>query len=271
MAIEIGENVIETAAGPTFVKTMGQGPVVFVVHGGPGFDHQYLQPGFASLAQKRTLVFYDQPGCGATPAPADGASLAGTARHFRGLVETVAAGGAFGLIAHSWGALVALAAGAETGTSPLPPYSEGLLINPVPVTRQQYEVCRTNLLSRVPVETQKAAEELMMAGAEGSQVMDILLPYYHSRPTEVPKGSFPFRYDTYLAVNETLGDFDFQNQLAAVAPLALVVGSDDFTTPDLVRGIANAVSEVHTLPSVGHFPFTESEVEFQAILSGVIS
>ena len=57
---------------------------------------------------------------------------------------------------------------------------------------------------------------------------------------------------------------------AGVGRLTLVLGAADFTTPDLVAGISESVSEVHTMPGVGHFPFYESESEFQALLTRAI-
>lgn len=47
-----------------FVKEMGEGPDVVVLHGGPGAQHDYLLPGYARLADGFRLHFYDQRGGG---------------------------------------------------------------------------------------------------------------------------------------------------------------------------------------------------------------
>ena len=47
-----------------FVREMGDGPRVVVLHGGPGAHHDYLIPGFDSLADEFHLYFYDQRGGG---------------------------------------------------------------------------------------------------------------------------------------------------------------------------------------------------------------
>ena len=46
--------------GPTMVER----PVVFVLHGGPGFDHTTVKPGFDPLSDVAQLVYYDHRGQG---------------------------------------------------------------------------------------------------------------------------------------------------------------------------------------------------------------
>ena len=64
------EGLVDTELGPTFLRARGNGPAVLVFHGGPGFDHEPLLDGLTAADEDRTLVFFDQLGCGATPAPA---------------------------------------------------------------------------------------------------------------------------------------------------------------------------------------------------------
>ena len=54
-----------------FVRRIGQGRPVVVLHGGPGADHEYLRPGFDALAQGRELIYYDQRGGGRSPVARD--------------------------------------------------------------------------------------------------------------------------------------------------------------------------------------------------------
>ncbi len=48
------------AEGPVMVER----PVVFVLHGGPGFDHSTMKPAFDPLAEVAQLVYYDHRGQG---------------------------------------------------------------------------------------------------------------------------------------------------------------------------------------------------------------
>lgn len=47
-----------------FVRELGDGPPVIVLHGGPGASHDYLRPAFSRLADEFRLYFYDQRGGG---------------------------------------------------------------------------------------------------------------------------------------------------------------------------------------------------------------
>ena len=57
--------------GPALVPdgpAMRQRPTVVLLHGGPGsFDHSYLKPDFARLAQVAQVVYLDLPGHGRSP------------------------------------------------------------------------------------------------------------------------------------------------------------------------------------------------------------
>ena len=47
------------------VVEIGSGRVtIIVLHGGPGFGHQYLRPEWDVLGQRYRIVYYDQRGCG---------------------------------------------------------------------------------------------------------------------------------------------------------------------------------------------------------------
>jgi proline iminopeptidase len=44
---------------------LGSGrPSIIVLHGGPGFSHQYLRPEWDVLARRHRVMYYDQRGCG---------------------------------------------------------------------------------------------------------------------------------------------------------------------------------------------------------------
>ncbi len=54
-----------------FYEVIGTGEPIVIVHGGPGLDHSYLQPGLNVLAMRNTLIYYDQRGTGRSDAALD--------------------------------------------------------------------------------------------------------------------------------------------------------------------------------------------------------
>jgi pimeloyl-ACP methyl ester carboxylesterase len=259
---------IETEEGTTFVRAIGRGPLVFVIHGGPGFDHRYLVSSLSFLAETRTLIFYDQPGCGRTPAPEGDQTASQTFRHFRALSRELADDKPSGVVAHSWGALVFVASFFEPShdrASEVARFQEGILINPVPITRGEYDAGVERLVSRIPpLLVQHFVETLHSHNGDG-KIMQALMPYYRVRPFARPVAEFPFTPVTYAAITASLGAFDYTHYLDFAKHLSIVLGEQDFTGVDLLSKLTAACCKTEIMPSVGHFPFFEAPDEFEAI------
>jgi proline iminopeptidase len=58
------ERVVESGPARLFVREVGDGRPLVVVHGGPDFDHRYLLPELDRLVPLCRLVYYDQRGRG---------------------------------------------------------------------------------------------------------------------------------------------------------------------------------------------------------------
>ncbi len=96
-----------------FVKEMGSGPAVVVLHGGPGAHHDYLIPGFDQLADEFRLYFYDQRGGGRSRVPRPGEIVW---RDHVADLDALRQGWGFermALAGYSWGGLLALLYAAE--------------------------------------------------------------------------------------------------------------------------------------------------------------
>ncbi|RKF18710.1 alpha/beta hydrolase [Alginatibacterium sediminis] len=90
----------------TQVKGDLKAPVVIVVHGGPGADHQYLLP-MGPLAKAHRVIFYDQRGSGLSPrVDKSQLTLEQNLKDLDLLVEHFSADRKVTLIGHSWGGML---------------------------------------------------------------------------------------------------------------------------------------------------------------------
>jgi len=94
-----------------WTKRMGSGPIkVLLLHGGPGFSHEYLEAMESFLPQAGIeMYYYDQLGCNNSDQP-DDPSLWTLARYTREVEEVRRALGLerFVLFGHSWGGMLAI-------------------------------------------------------------------------------------------------------------------------------------------------------------------
>ncbi|WP_228893098.1 proline iminopeptidase-family hydrolase [Pseudoduganella aquatica] len=108
-----GVRMIPVAGGKykVWTKKVGQGPIkVLLLHGGPGFTHEYLEAMESFLPQAGIeMYYYDQLGCGNSDQP-DDPSLWTLPRYLEELEEVRTGLGLdqFVLYGHSWGGLLAI-------------------------------------------------------------------------------------------------------------------------------------------------------------------
>jgi proline iminopeptidase len=104
------EGFIAVPGGRVWYQSIGNArntPLV-VLHGGPGYPHDYLEP-LAELADRYRVIFYDQLGCGKSERPSD----PGLWRIERFVDELSSVCKElklrkFHLLGHSWGTIVAV-------------------------------------------------------------------------------------------------------------------------------------------------------------------
>jgi len=69
--MDVEEGTISVDGHRVWYRRVGRdGIPLLVLHGGPGAGHDYLQP-LEGLATGRSVVFYDQLGCGRSDQPVD--------------------------------------------------------------------------------------------------------------------------------------------------------------------------------------------------------
>ena len=261
------KGLIETTEGPTFVRTRGSGPPVVIVHGGPGFTHEYLVPALKSL-RDRCLVFYDQLGCGRTPRTNQPLTIERCFVQLRSILEQFSEQGSVGVIAHSWGSLVVAGAMAASdgSQSRRPVISEGLLINPMPISSGPYEDARRRLVAMIPLSTRLKVPLRALLTGDGAAVMRLLLPFYMCDPTCLPADAFGLDLKTYRVLDAQLKGFDLSAGLADFERLSIIRGSHEFASLEDIAELVAATRGVQTIENAGHFPFWEAPKNFERLL-----
>jgi proline iminopeptidase len=104
----IREGYVNVTGGRVWYQVVGAGNAtpLLVLHGGPGFPHDYLEP-LAALCHERPVVFYDQLGCGKADRPKD-KSLWRVDRFVDELAKVRATLGLrrVHILGHSWGTML---------------------------------------------------------------------------------------------------------------------------------------------------------------------
>ncbi len=106
----VQEGYISVTGGLVWYKVVnpGKGIPLLTLHGGPGSSHHYLEP-LEQLANERTIIFYDQLGCGKSERPGD-TSLWQRSRFVEelGQVRKALKLEQMHIFGHSWGSMLAI-------------------------------------------------------------------------------------------------------------------------------------------------------------------
>ena len=184
------------------------------------------------------------------------------------LVSTATKDWEFGVIAHSSGALVlagALAPAAEA--TPIADPTEGLPINPVPLTCESYKIIRRRQASRISVWARLKILWLALDERNGPRILKLLPSYTVHGFLRPPDDPFPFNIKTYRAAGSTLARFDFSTGVSRLKQLAIIQGEDDFTKPVDIAALIEATKGLEVLKAAGHFPFWDSPEAFANVLA----
>ena len=262
---------------------------VVVLHGGPGFTHDYLADDLLPLADARRVIHYDQRGSGRSTLVSGAAAL--DASHFANDLEAVRLH--FGierlsLLGHSWGAGVA-----ALYAMLHPQRVERLvLVGPMPLRRDELDKTFARIRESGDAEWRRelqARGQALMA-APGDE--DACRAYYRTWFTPVyghaaararTRGSFcagtaESRRNKVVNVDRytvsSLGAFDWRGALGAVkAPVLVVHGDADVISPSSAREWAAAFpnARLALLAGVGHFPFVESPEQFFPVVNAFLA
>jgi proline iminopeptidase len=261
-----------------FVRRIGSGVPVVVLHGGPGAHHDYLLPGFDTLADGRELIYYDQRGGGRSPVSRD--VPVGWAEHVADL-EALRAG--WGLermtvVGYSWGGLLGLLYALEHGER----VERLALISPAPAWRAAREAFEDRFGKRnLDPEFQEARRALRESGlrerdpeAYQRRIFELsVAPYFHD--PELARNLTAFRVTgrTQQEVWSSLGDYDLRDRLPGLRniPSLVLHGESDPIPLEASRVAARLMGAVlHPVPRCGHVPYVEAPEEFTRVAGGFL-
>lgn len=264
---EQSERYIDCAGVRTFVRIIGEGPPVMVVHGGPGFSHDYLVSGLEFLSKWRKLIFYDQPGCGRTEPPANGPTTTHTFQHFKTLSADLIGAQQAGVIAHSWGATVYIAGQSENadGISHTPLFKEGVLINPAPIAAEQYSLVYQKLMSNIPSDKLEIIKDMLDVEGERSNIINCLTPYYSKNLNVYSENIFiPLTTETYKSITCDIENIHCNNVKSSVENLSILIGEYDYAGIEFISEITKYARRIYEVSRSAHFPFIENSAQFEA-------
>jgi proline iminopeptidase len=258
-----------------FIKRMGGGEPVVVIHGGPVLEHSYLLPHLAPLAEWFELIFYDQRLSGRSAGQVDSASV--SLSTFIDDIEAIrqALGlGAIHLMGHSWGGLLAMryAIGYPERLRSL------VLVSSMSASSELWQQEEARLFARRTVEdsiefaTIRASEEFASGDPDAiASILRVSFKVQFHDPSKIA-GLELFVPEDYGERSRQFGyligdltNFDFHEELQGVTVRTLLVyGAAE---PSLELGgaalhehLPNA--ELVTIQEAGHFPFIEQPTAF---------
>jgi proline iminopeptidase len=272
------EGYVRAGDARLFTRSVGSGPPLIVLHGGPDFDHAYLLPELDQLAAHARLVYYDQRGRGrsAIGVEPNDVSIASEIADLEALRRSLGVG-AIGVLGHSWGGLLAM----EYATRHPDRVTHLVVLSTAPASHGDWMGFREGLPAmRGPGDVERMRE---IAAGEAFRSGDIAAEaeYYrlHFSPTVRdarlrarivgrlrlhfdPTGVLLARAIEDRLYSETSDDagYDLLPHLAGLDTPTLVLHAEhDFIPLDVPTHIAETMprARLTILPGVGHFSFIE--------------
>ena len=267
-----------------YYEVVGTGDPVIVVHGGPGLDHAYLQPGLDALGTLNTMVYYDQRGTGRS-----GGDLTEESINLDTFVEDIdALRQTLGydrvtVLGHSFGALIALEYALRFPES----LRALILMNPVEPGSRYRDQTAERQQSRSLAEDSEEMEALRQSEAFVARDAATLSQIYRVAFRQVLRdreqidqldldlatATAKNGQDVAALLGASFGVVDWWDRLGAIETPTLVLhGRYDAPPIDMSRELAEAfpLGTFEVLDS-GHFPYMEDRNGLLSAVSGFLA
>ena len=283
-ALKIEEGLVDASGALIYYKTVGQGPPLMLLHGGPGASHDYLLPYLLPLARTNRLVFIDERGSGRSERLEDVSRY--TVENMADDVEAVrkALGlGTVNVLGHSYGGVLAQAYALKYQDH----IAHLVLASTFHSTKQLNEVFHRMMQAMSP-ELRGKIEAMEKAGLYGHgeayeknrYTQDYMkaawgegyFPYLyrkHPDPNYDPTATGGMSWDLYremwgshgeYVVDGNLVSVEYADRLGAIkVPTLITVGDHDECDPSIARDMQSKIpgSTLLMLPESGHMTFVD--------------
>jgi proline iminopeptidase len=284
--IERHDGYVDTGDAIIYYVTIGSGPPLMILHGGPGSTHDYFLPYLLPLAKHRQLVLIDERGSGRSQSLSDHTkyNLDAMAKDVEA-VRVALALGRIDLLGHSFGGILAQAVTANypAGIRRLILASTGSSAARINADFKQIkESLDPDLRARID-----ALEARGIVGADGAQLPEYRsladhaeMPYnYFIRPPAWDGAGSPLGWDVLnqmwgaksdFHIDGNLAGFDFTEALRQLKIPALVIyGDRDMVSDATARETHSALagSVLVEIPRSAHMTFVDQNKAFiEAVL-----
>lgn len=264
-----------------FVREMGDGAPLIVVHGGPLLEHGYFLPHLEPLAEDNRLVFYDQRLSGRSAAEADPVSMDAFVEDIEALRVSIGAE-QIHLMAHSWGGHLAM----RYAIAHPERLSSLVLVSPMAASSELWQQEEQAMAGMATAADQADRTALMSTPAfsrfEPAAIEELMRISFRPQVRDVASldalnlyfpADYAQRSQTMSALGPEMMDFDFRPQLAQLdVPTLLVYGEVEVATAIGGAALLEAMpsAELVTIRDAGHFSFAEQPEEFLAAVRGFL-
>jgi proline iminopeptidase len=282
--LPIQEGFVDANGLLLYYKTLGSGPPLLVVHGGPGASHDYFLPYLLPLARRHRVVFVDERGSGRSQKLEDAKLY--TVDNMVEDVEAVRRAlnlGKIALLGHSYGGVVAQAYALKYQSR----LSRLLLCSTFSSTKALNEVF-VQMKERMAPDLRERIEKMEKEGLfghgkeyeKGRYTNDYMIaawgegyfPYLYQRrrdPNFDPIASGNMSWDLYREMWGSHGEFVIDGNLASAeyterlseirVPTLITAGDHDESDPSLSRTMHERIpgSRLVVFPESGHMTFVD--------------
>ncbi len=269
------EEAVHTLNGADlFVRVIGTGEPIVVLHGGPGLDQSYFLPQMNGLAETHTLILYDQRASGRSGAAFDSTGI--SIDLFIKDIDAVRAHygiDRMNLMGHSWGGFLAMLYAIQHADK----LNSLILVSPSPASSAMRNEESQQLAARLAEEDQAERDSIIQSAGfqngDPAAYEDFFRVFFRSEfynPERIDELTLTLpdnfiansRLLQYLA--RDLAVYDIHNALESVEVPALVVNGESESGLASGRKISEHLPHARhvVLEECGHFPFIEKPAEF---------